>query len=57
MIAIRDGRMTVTRMGRTTQIQRLNDDSYYQALRAFGARESTAAAAAAGLITMKTGAK
>lgn len=57
MIAIRDGALSVTRYGRTVEIQRLTDESYYHALRAFGARESTAAAAAAGLITMKVGAK
>jgi hypothetical protein len=57
VISILDGRMTITRCGRVIFIQLITDESYYLALKAFGARESTAAAAAAGLITMKTGAK
>jgi len=55
VITIGDGWLSVTRHGRRVNIQRINDQSYYAALRAFGAREATAAAAAAGLITMKVG--
>ena len=50
------GAIVVIRHGRTTSIQRWTDEAYYHALRAFGARESVAAAAAAGLITVRIGA-
>jgi hypothetical protein len=55
VIAIRDGALTVTRHGRTVQLQAITDESYFHALRAFGARESVAAAASKGLITVKVG--
>ncbi len=55
MMSIALGAIVVTRAGRTIPIQRWTDNEYYAALRAFGARESVAAAAAAGLITVKTG--
>lgn len=46
------GHIVVTRHGRTIPIQRWTDNDYYQALKAFGAREAVAAAAAKGLITI-----
>lgn len=56
MMSITLGNVVVTRHGRIVPIQTWTDNDYYHALRAFGARESVAAAAAAGLITVKTGA-
>lgn len=57
MIHILDGQMTVCHNGRSVAIQRITDESYYQALKIYGARDSVAQAAAKGLITVKTGAK
>ena len=54
MITIADGRMTITKQGRVVFIMLLNDSTYYHALVAYGARESVAMAAAAGLITVST---
>ncbi len=51
MMTMHLGSIVVVRHGRTIPIQRWTDDHYYHALRAFGARESVAAAAARGLIT------
>jgi hypothetical protein len=49
-----NGAIVVTRHGRTTPLQRWTDHDFYAALVVFGARESVAAAAAKGLITVKT---
>lgn len=51
-MTIQLGHIVVTRHGRTIPIQRYTDNHYYAALKAFGAREAIAAAAAAKLITV-----
>ncbi len=48
------GAIVVTRHGRTTPLQRWSDHDFYAALLAFGVLPSAAAAAAKGLITVKT---
>lgn len=54
MIAITDaGWLIVTTHGRTVQIQKLTDESYYRALRSFGVSQTIAQALAKGLITVK----
>lgn len=55
MISHSDGWIWVTKAGRRVQIQRITDESFYHALVVYGARESVAAAAAKGLITVKVG--
>ena len=56
MIAVVDGYIVVQRPGRRTiPIQPMNEMSYYAALLAFGIKDSVAAAAAKGLITVRIG--
>jgi len=52
MITIVDGWAYVTKQGRAIPIQRVNEETFFHALRAYGAREAAAAAAAKGLITI-----
>jgi len=52
MMTIHLGHIVVQRHGRVIPIQRWTDNEYYAALRAFGAREAVAAAAAKGIITV-----
>lgn len=47
-----DGNLVIQRHGRTTVLQALNDQTYYAALRAFGASEAVAQALTAKLITL-----
>lgn len=48
-----NGYLIVTRHGRAIPIQRLNDATYFAALRAFGVSEAQAQAATVKLITLK----
>jgi hypothetical protein len=52
MISSGDGWLTVTRYGRTVQIQRINAATYFSALRASGVGEAVAMGLTAGLITI-----
>jgi hypothetical protein len=46
------GALVATRPGRTVRLQEISAQDRYRALRAFGVRESVAAAVVAGLITV-----
>lgn len=52
-MSISCNQLVIQRHGRTVALQAYTDAHYYAALRAFGAREARAAAAAKGLITIK----
>lgn len=56
MMSIHLGSIVIERGKRSITLQPMNDNIYYGALRAFGVRESVAAAATRGLITVKIGA-
>jgi hypothetical protein len=49
-----NGALTVTRHGHAVQLQRLTATEYYQALRAYGARDVEAQGATRGLLTFNT---
>jgi hypothetical protein len=52
MMNIVNGYITVARPGRSIKIQRFTQETYFTALRAFGASETVAMAATRNLITI-----
>lgn len=55
MMSTTNGQLSITRNGRTVQLQALNDATYFNALRTMGIGEAVAQGLTAGLITIKKG--